>query len=434
MGSGTSSVHYSDEALIAYADGEVRYWSGLVIGRHLRQCWHCRARLAEFERQAGRVAALLRDDPFPPADRLAEARARLLARQRAVDARVAAEARLRAASGARVFSRAARIAASVAAASVVGVAFWMHFATAPAPTRPAPLAVESRPVPEPAPPPRLRMRPPRPAPVDLPSALARRSLASRELDLHLALHRADACTGEPVEIAADEDGSLTVRGVVRDAARREELAAAIASLGVEDVRIELRTIAEAAAGAPAGEFVEGETREFRAAATPFERLTAGTLARERVVAAAHAAVAEAEALLAQAWALRRLEERYPRERQAELDPRERALLRSMAEDHLTLLRAALARLHDGAGEALRPFVASRETAPAAAAGDWFSLARRAAELARQVFAGGEEEQTGAGDVARELLDVLSGMERDWDALAGQVAAWVRDFVGMGEKR
>jgi hypothetical protein len=434
---GSFNDHFNDEALIAYADGEVRYWRRLAIARHLRRCWRCRARLAEFDQQAGRVASLLRKESFLSADRLVEARLRLIARQRIVDARLDAEERLRSASENGLFSRAARIAVSVIIASVVGTAFWMHFTPAPAPapfpTSPAPSAVDSRPFMAPPLPPLPLFRPPHAHLPERPRLLERPSLASQELRLLWALHRANACTGEPLEIKIEDGAWLAVRGVVRNAARREELAGAILALGLEEVRLELRTVEEAAAEAFGREFAPGETWEFRAGATPFERLAAGNLTRERAVAAAHATVAEAEALLAQAWALRRMQERFPGARLAELDSRERALLRNMADDHLALLRAALGRLHLRAAEALRPFIESRETAPVASAGDWFALVRRGAELAREVFAGGGEDRTDPAAAARELLDLLSGIERDWSTLAARMAAWDQDFVVMGEK-
>ncbi|MBZ5727903.1 MAG: hypothetical protein LAP87_23280 [Acidobacteriia bacterium] len=48
--------HYSDDQLLAYADGELGWCASLFAGRHLQRCWECRARRQELEEQARRIS------------------------------------------------------------------------------------------------------------------------------------------------------------------------------------------------------------------------------------------------------------------------------------------------------------------------------------------------------------------------------------------
>ncbi len=271
--------------------------------------------------------------------------------------------------------------------------------------------------------------------MELPPVLKPRAAAALELDLLLALHAVDACSGEPVELAPDGEGGYMVSGAVRDAARREEIAAAIAASGVPRVRVILQSMDEAAAAAPP----EGETNavpvnEYRTGTTPFERLAGGALSREQAIALSNAAVGAAESVLAHAWAIRRLEERFPRERLALLDTGDREVYGAMLEDHLRRLGAALARLRGVTQPVLEP-LAERRQPQAVPAGmdDWFEAVRRGADLTRQLFAG-RAAAGGDAELARENLEIVTRLETGWEALSARLAAKDGNLAVKGGNR
>lgn len=420
-----SDEHFSNEILVAYADGEVSWWRRRVIERHLLQCWRCRTRLAEFGRQVERVSGLMSTDAFPGPSRLAEARLKLVARQWRVEARLSAEALRQSAHG-MPLPRAARIAACVVVVSSLGLGFWARFSGTRAPVASQLVPKVRRWTPEPvskeAAPPVLKSRPaPRPMWREIPAARITRSSAALELDLMLALHYVEACSGEPVELTADQGGGFTVRGVVRDTARLEEIAAAVKAAGGPDVRLALRTMEETAADSHAQQLGVESVDEYRSEITPFERV-AGKMPRQRVVEVANAAVGAAEAAMAQAWAIRRLEDRFPAERLALLDRPEREIYAAMATDHLRWLELELTRLRIVVRPALEPLVgAGRQPEDRDWMDDWFGAVQRGAGLTRHLFAGGAARTEDGRQAARDVLDIMCGLETGWKTLSARVA-------------
>jgi hypothetical protein len=77
--------HYSDPDLLAYADGAVSARAGSRIQQHLLDCWECRGRLTELEKQAHDIARHLAESGVPPADRIAFAKQRLQHRMTLVE-------------------------------------------------------------------------------------------------------------------------------------------------------------------------------------------------------------------------------------------------------------------------------------------------------------------------------------------------------------
>jgi hypothetical protein len=77
--------HYSDPDLLAYADGALSARAGSRIQQHLLDCWECRGRLTELERQAHDAARQLAESGVPPADRIAFAKQRLQQRMTLIE-------------------------------------------------------------------------------------------------------------------------------------------------------------------------------------------------------------------------------------------------------------------------------------------------------------------------------------------------------------
>jgi hypothetical protein len=387
------------------------------------------------------VSGLLSEDTFPGPDRLAEARLQLAVRQRRVEARLLAETRQEAARR-MPLPRAARIAASVVAVASLGLGFWARFSSthvpAAVPTVPPARRWTPAPVSKEAAPPVRKSRPvsvaPRPIQTEIPPALITRSPAAQELDLMLALHYVEACSGEPVELTPDQGGGFIVRGVVRDTARLEEIAAAVKAAGGPNVRLELRTMEEAAAGIPAQQPGVESGDEYHSETTPFERM-AGKLPRQRVAQVANAAVGAAEAAMAQAWAIRRLEERFPAERLSLLDGPEREIYAAMAADHLRWLELELARLRAVVRPALEPLVgAGRPPQDQGWMDDWFGAIERGAGLTRHLFADGALGAEGGRQAARDVLDLMCGLETGWKTLSARVAGRAATPAIQGAKR
>ncbi len=51
------SPHPTEEALLAWAEGEMSWWRALLVSRHIRSCWSCRLKARKWEELACRVTA-----------------------------------------------------------------------------------------------------------------------------------------------------------------------------------------------------------------------------------------------------------------------------------------------------------------------------------------------------------------------------------------
>ncbi len=59
------TAHLSDSLLVAYLDGELSWWRRLQVGRHLKRCWTCRARLNQHEQQILRLVEQVNSSDYP---------------------------------------------------------------------------------------------------------------------------------------------------------------------------------------------------------------------------------------------------------------------------------------------------------------------------------------------------------------------------------
>lgn len=251
-----------------------------------------------------------------------------------------------------------------------------------------------------------------------PRQFASLDLRTMETRLLHALHQADACLGEPVEVVRNEGGALAVRGIVGTS---EMKAAILAELQRADtpewVAVDIRTRGEAiAASGPRVEADESPTQASGETAKPtygavrtlplfadltaYFRMDAAPRSSESVGRAltefARGAVERADDLLRRAWALKRLVEHYGSVSGETTSPEARALVDAMIRDHL-----------DGIGTAARR------------SADWMLPALAAMAASRGVDAGNEGEVSvgtrGAGSWPDSLLSLFeraSSIHRD----------------------
>lgn len=199
-----------------------------------------------------------------------------------------------------------------------------------------------------------------PAPAPVRWAPTEMERAAAEIEARYILHRARACLGEPVEIVR-ESGGILVRGIAQTLQRKEELLNSLAELQAVDlVTVDIRTVdeivsaqsspAEQAPGSPKSslphEIRPGETMRFSSGRLPIqdqlERFISEHRAlgedsaglQRRVTEFSNKAVSLSEAVLDEAWALRRLAERYGPAITEVLRAQSRWLLEAMARDHV----------------------------------------------------------------------------------------------------
>lgn len=324
--------------------------------------------------------------------------------------------------------------------------------------------------PAPVPAPTMALPAPSAAPAAAPSAT---ELLAAEIEAHYALHRIKACLGEPVEVARDAAGQLQVRGLAATEQRKEEILAALQA--VRWLTLSVQTIAEAqAAASRAGSPVitdeqnlhqspEPPAREFKSGQPPMQdgleryftahpelgplggEQRAQLSVQQKIAILTREAVSRSDATLREAWALRRLAERYPPKKLNELPLTSRWLLQQMALDHLGALNRAtretrsllspilLSLLDAEASAALAEDKLGEAAAvnPGEAAAVWnavslglFDQTERTRVLIHGLFAGAGLEMKPA-EAARSLLFQLAGLENEFQRLQAQVA---REFA------
>jgi hypothetical protein len=194
------------------------------------------------------------------------------------------------------------------------------------------------------------------------AAPSRAALQAAEVAALYASHQAQADLGEQIEVVIEDGRQVVVRGLVQTSERKEELAQSLRRIAL--VSPQLLTVEEAirqaqhAANPPAAnetalvmsEKVVGDG-QAAAAAPPFQQKLIdhfggrkGMSEAERQEVNRHVTQfyntveADASAALAEAWALRRLQDRFASANGAELDAASRQLLEEMVGNHLSRLR------------------------------------------------------------------------------------------------
>jgi hypothetical protein len=208
------------------------------------------------------------------------------------------------------------------------------------------------------------------SPIPLPAGVTDAELAEAELRARIALHSEKADLGEPIEVDLHKPNSgeaaVVVKGIVRTAERENELLAALQS--IPHVELWLQTMEEAQtelAQRSTGEFQE-ENREFTSAATPQDPSGVGEgvgtpKSESAVIAKAGRSAFEqrleisfpiakdrttfvnetvevVQNAMAEAWALRRLTNRYTPDVVVELNSGSQQNLELLIRDHVSVLR------------------------------------------------------------------------------------------------
>lgn len=313
----------------------------------------------------------------------------------------------------------------------------------------------------------------------LPSAA---ELAVAELEARSALHRVGADLGEQIEVVRQPAGEVEVRGLTETAERKMELLAALQH--IPHVALKIRTFEEAAREAASSRpsapgRAAGAAAEIKgpptAVATPteeratqvvgsrapmqghlekyFARRAAASEPRDvrrQVEEFSNRALALSGAALAEAWALRRLAERYRGAELAELSPPARRKLEALVRDHVkalrrradashVLLRPVLLSMTGDAGEGLNR--AGRPSAEDWSEMDWPALAAPLFQTVRQVeqlttglLAGaglspradargpdGSPQARPSEKLARDLLAAFAALEAELPRLERRVA-------------
>ncbi len=162
-----------------------------------------------------------------------------------------------------------------------------------------------------------------PAKASLPPAIVPNpaQFFSLEVKVRYALHLMHACSGEPIQVDSFPDG-VRVRGMADTEERKRELMQALASLKEPFLSVSLRTPDQAT---PADlTFLEGapatsaqSTAAESSSALPVETLLprgpngAAAITQDTVVKLSSDAIQSGRELLMEAWAVRRLLDRYP---------------------------------------------------------------------------------------------------------------------------
>ena len=283
---------------------------------------------------------------------------------------------------------------------------------------------------------------PSPSPAAMPTALPSLKPLPSEADLKeaevaalYALHQAQADLGEQIEVVRDPNGlggQVEVRGLVETSARKRHLAAALSHLSLVTVR--LQSVEEVAR-----QTAQPATRatEIVPASEPATQATLGTIAFEKKLAQyfagrgesqktmgikiaelSDAVIVEASAARSEAWALRRLAERFAAEKQRELAPEAQARLDEMARHHRARLRATsdslrarlepiLTALGGTQGEATPPRTEATWQARAQAV---FNAAQQVNQLAGRLFAEFAADAATPEQAARQMLAALARLD------------------------
>lgn len=219
-------------------------------------------------------------------------------------------------------------------------------------------------------------------------------LAAAEMEARSALHDVGADLGEPIEIVRTPSGEVEVRGLAETAERKQELLTALQDIPLVTVTIQtIEEAQEAELKAPVASLPSPpEASTARTAPEPIPPAPAPLpFATEEVVASGRLPIQEeleqyfaarrrsdgsteaeragvrlditefsnkvlalCEGTLSEAWALRRLAERYSGEELAQFNPQSQWQLESLVRDHIRAMRERI----EGAHALLRPVLLS----------------------------------------------------------------------------
>ncbi|MEW5978323.1 MAG: hypothetical protein AB1898_21210 [Acidobacteriota bacterium] len=305
-------------------------------------------------------------------------------------------------------------------------------------------------------------------PADLPSPVAspppaKRPVLDDELVVRNLLHQARACLGEEVEIGQDSEGALEVKGVVASQARQQELSRALA--GVENLRFSVRTLEEIARadsapnlvtpGPNQGVVVLPLQRGGHSTPSPVQTYLENFVSHPSPnevsgdasgwVGWSNRVVKLSQSAYNEAWALRRLAERYDSERIARLAPKSRVLLESIIRDHLEALSQKMSRCEALLAPPLHSFLqqsegveksASNPVEDVSQSGSWPALALQLFEAAvtsdrlMHALIKGTEPIERPSEAVEELLAAFSRVKADAEGMRVRIRSEVRGAVSL----
>jgi hypothetical protein len=201
---------------------------------------------------------------------------------------------------------------------------------------------------------------------------------AEELQVLAALHRLGADLGEPVEVNR-AGAHIVVSGLGVEPERQRQIEAALRGLPKTVLRFGAEH-AEAVREDPAvSRRAMGQSGDWPA------RLEDHAGGRAQVEQLAAAALEQSEQMMARAFALRRLAERFPPAAEAQLGEAERRLLRGLLQDHAAALHWRVEEIQRTVRPALSALgVPHAEAAAPPLPGDWQSATRELFARARRV--------------------------------------------------
>lgn len=410
MSSSFYTPHPEDHELLSYSDGELEGAAARRIRKHLKDCWRCRTTLEDLQATVVdfmryKEHALEPNLPAPPApwrnlrpdfDRIDRENAHLSSRSRFLVR-----------FGPLPAPAIGRIAVGLAAVAVISFGLGyvynrQHTNELPALTTPGAVKTTNTnesPSTSSLPPVRPLPSTREPAAVEPPVETARR--ANTELEVALALHRANADLGEQVEISRNPNGGIIVTGTALSASRRQELTATLAQIPGVSIRWEDAQLSHNPSR-PNANFEAGRLPWQ----TQLETAFGGKVALERL---SNELLDLSDRVAARAQAMQKLNDEFS---SASLTAKERGEWNAALDDHRRELRKAaheLARRSSTVFEKLG--VAPVESASQAltAAGPVWPAAQQTDQLLNVLFAGAETNRS-LGQTVEDLRLAMARLE------------------------
>ena len=379
------SPHPEDDELMSYSDNELEGGAVGRVRKHLKECWRCRTQLEDLQATVTsfmryRENVLVPNLPSAPAPwRNLRGEFDRMDRE---NAKLADRSSLFARFGPLPAMRISRIAVGIAAMAVIGFSFGYVYIMRNGPAV-VPVKVSSVPSTRAAVAPSLPL-PNEPIVVIKPDAASRPApstvaeqpvrLINAEVEVAVALHRASADLGEPVEVVRESTG-IVVTGTALSASRRQQLTAVLSTIPGVSIRWE-------------------DTRIARNPSRPNANFDAGRLPWQAELEAALGGKAALErtsndlldlsdAVTARANALKKLTDQFA---SSSLKSDEQAKIDSIKADHQRELKSAVETLARRAGPVFEKLGVAVDP-QASAQGTVLQAAQKTDQLLNILFAG-----------------------------------------------
>jgi Putative zinc-finger len=261
-----------------------------------------------------------------------------------------------------------------------------------------------------------------------------------------SLHRSKACLDDEIAVDESSSGSLRIRGVVQDEARRDEIVDAMVAAAIPREFIDIQTFDEASSDVRSSDAKASIAISHDRTRLPVEELLAQLALRTELRTKAEEinrhlpqlsndAVTFSGSVLSEAWALQHLAQRFPPDRVNRLTPSSRELLETMVRDHEQNFLTQVSKLKNRFEPVLSLLILQDDTrAPVLvnreqAGTDWADVCREAFEGAKRLdqrlhwlFAGsdssGLEPERAASELLMELGTLSVHAKRFDEAVSG----------------